>query len=112
MACIFCRIAAKELPSKVVFEDPEVLAIVDINPQAPVHLLVMPRLHIPDLGETTVPHMALLGKLVLVAKDLAVKYKLQPGFRLVMNNGRLAGQTVDHIHVHLLGGRQMTWPPG
>ena len=102
----------KQLPAKTVFEDTEVFAIVDINPQAPVHLLVVPRLHIPELKDTAVPHMALLGKLMLVAKDLAVKYKLDQGFRLVVNNGRLAGQTVDHVHLHLLGGRQLNWPPG
>ena len=111
-SCVFCRIALKELPAKLVFEDPEVMAIVDINPQAPVHLLIMPRLHIPDLKETNVPHMALLGKLILVAKDLAAKYKLDGGYRMVLNNGRQAGQTVDHLHLHVLGGRQMNWPPG
>ena len=96
----------------MVFEDPEVMSFMDINPQAPVHLLVVPKPHIPSLLASNVMHMGLFGKMLLVAKDLAVKYKCQDGFRLVINTGPKAGMTVDHVHLHLLSGRQMNWPPG
>ncbi len=110
--CVFCRIAAGELPAKIVHDEPEVFAISDINPQAPVHLLIVPRAHIPALSEAEPAQAGLLGKLLLVARDLAKKYKLDKGFRVVMNNGRQAGQSVDHVHFHVLGGRSMNWPPG
>ena len=112
MACIFCKIALKEVPTKAVFEDPELVVIEDINPQAPVHMLVIPRIHMPSVLDAQFPHMGLLGKMILVAKDLAVKYNLQDGFRMVLNTGVRAGQTVPHIHLHVLAGRQMNWPPG
>ncbi len=85
--CIFCRIAAKEIQSKIVFEDPELVAFEDLNPQAPIHILVIPRVHMAFLTQAGLPHMGLLGKMMLVAKDLAVKLNAQDGFRLVLNNG-------------------------
>ena len=110
--CVFCRIAMRELPAKFVFEDPEVMAFPDLNPQAPVHILIVPKMHFTSVLDAGVPHMGLLGKLILVAKDLAIKYKCQDGFRLVFNSGPRAGQEVPHIHLHLLSGREMNWPPG
>ena len=111
-ACLFCRIASGEVPARTVFEDGEVLAFKDINPQAPTHLLVIPKKHIPALSAAGDEDAALLGKLQLVARDLAKLGKLENGFRVVTNNGRGAGQSVDHLHYHVLGGRRLTWPPG
>jgi histidine triad (HIT) family protein len=95
-----------------VFEDDDLIAIKDINPQAPTHLLIIPKKHISGLSAAGDEDAALLGKLQLAARDLARRGKLEAGFRVVVNNGRGAGQTVDHIHYHLLAGRRMAWPPG
>lgn len=111
-ACLFCRIVAGEIPAKVVHDDEDVLAFRDISPQAPVHVLLIPKRHIASVGDATEEDTALLGKLLLVAKGIAEKEGIASGFRLVTNRGAEAGQSVFHLHVHLLGGRPMGWPPG
>lgn len=109
--CLFCRIIRKEIPAKLVAEDEHCVAFRDINPQAPVHLLIIPREHVPSLNEATDP--AMLGRLSLMAADLARKEGIsESGYRTVVNTNGHAGQTVFHIHLHLLGGRSMHWPPG
>lgn len=111
--CLFCKIAQKEIPSTIVYEDEAVLAFRDINPQAPVHILIIPKKHISALATTTDADFNLIGKLLQVAKQLAVQEKIDhTGYRVVLNNGKAAGQAVEHIHFHLLGGRDLTWPPG
>lgn len=111
--CIFCKIIARQQPAKIVYEDEQVVAIEDIRPQAPVHLLVMPRKHLPSLKEANNSDGPLLGHLFTVTAQLARERQLEArGFRTVINNGPWAGQTVDHLHVHLLGGRVFHWPPG
>jgi histidine triad (HIT) family protein len=112
MACLFCKIVAGEIPSKKVFEDDRVYAFRDINPQAATHILVVPRKHVASLVETTVEDQEMLGYLQLVAARIAKSEGLSQGFRTVINTGPDGGQTVDHLHVHLLGGRPMMWPPG
>ena len=109
--CLFCRIVRKEIPAKLVAEDEHCVAFRDINPQAPVHLLVIPREHVPSLEETDDP--ALVGRLALLAAELAQKEGIaESGYRMVVNTNADAGQTVFHVHLHLLGGRPMGWPPG
>ncbi|MDA8129918.1 MAG: histidine triad nucleotide-binding protein [Elusimicrobia bacterium] len=110
--CIFCKIASGEVNSKVVYEDPDILAFLDLNPQAPTHVLIIPRRHIDRLSAVSDADAELLGKLQLAAARTAKLLKVEGGFRLVTNNGRGAGQAVDHLHYHLLGGRKMLWPPG
>jgi histidine triad (HIT) family protein len=110
--CLFCRIVAGEIPSAKVHEDDLVVAIRDINPQAPTHVLVMPVAHVASAADLTDADGPLLGRLFAVAGDLARREGLDDGWRLVSNVGRDGGQSVDHLHVHLLGGRPMTWPPG
>ena len=111
--CIFCLIAAKEIPADLVYEDDEVVAFRDLNPQAPVHLLVIPRKHLRGLDAAGPGDEALLGRLALVAAQLAAPEGLgDSGYRVVGNNGPDAGQAVDHVHYHVIGGRKMTWPPG
>ena len=110
--CLFCKIAAKQIPAKLVYEDAEVFAFADVNPQAPTHLLVCPRRHFASLHEATPEDQAVLGKLALVAAQLARERKLEKGYRTVINTGSGAGQTVFHLHMHLLGGRSFLWPPG
>ena len=112
MACLFCKIVAGEIPSKKVFEDDRVYAFRDINPQAPTHILIVPRKHVASLAETTAEDQEMLGYLYLVAARMAKSEGLSKGFRTVINTGPDGGQTVDHLHVHLLGGRAMMWPPG
>ena len=112
MACLFCKIVAGEIPSKKVFEDELTYAFRDINPQAPTHILVVPRKHIASLAELEPADRDLIGYLHLVASRIAKSEKLSKGYRTVINTGSDGGQTVDHLHVHLLGGRAMTWPPG
>ncbi|HJP71765.1 MAG TPA: histidine triad nucleotide-binding protein [Candidatus Limnocylindria bacterium] len=110
--CLFCRIVAGDIPSDRVFEDDEVIAFRDINPQAPTHVLAIPRRHIADasaLAETDGP---LLARLFGVLRDVADAEGLHDGYRIVTNVGPDAGQTVFHLHLHLLGGRPMSWPPG
>lgn len=110
--CIFCKIAAGELGTELVLENDHVVAFHDLNPQAPVHLLIIPKQHIPSLAEVGESEQELLGSIQLVAQELAVKFKLNTGFRLVINCGPDGGQTVPHLHYHLLGGRELQWPPG
>jgi histidine triad (HIT) family protein len=110
--CIFCKIAAKQIPAKLIYDDSEVFAFDDIGPQAPTHLLICPRKHIESLGATTEADAAILGKLLTVAVKLGRERNLTNGYRTVINNGEHGGQSVAHLHVHLLGGRPMRWPPG
>jgi histidine triad (HIT) family protein len=110
--CLFCKIAAKEIPSKIVYEDDEVFAFEDIGPQAPTHILICPRKHFGSLNEAGLEDQAVLGKLQLIAAQLARKRNLLAGYRTVLNSGEGAGQSVFHLHLHLLGGRAFRWPPG
>ncbi len=112
MDCIFCKIARGTIPAKKAYEDDLCLAFHDLNPQAPTHLLVVPRQHLISLAHATPQHAALLGHLLQVTAQLAGDLGLSNGFRAVLNSGTDGGQTVDHLHVHLLGGRPMGWPPG
>ena len=109
--CIFCKIAAKEIPSKIVFENEELVAFHDISPQAPVHIIIIPRTHIETLEKLNDENYDITGKLILAASKIAKDLKLE-GYRLVLNCNEIAGQSVFHIHCHLLGGRPMHWPPG
>ena len=112
-ACLFCRIATRTLPAEIVAETEGLLAVKDVNPQAPTHLLVIPTEHIPTVADTTESHTQLLGHAIHFANRLAHQYQLdQSGYRLVINCGPGAGQTVFHLHLHLLGGRPFRWPPG
>jgi histidine triad (HIT) family protein len=110
--CLFCKIAAKQIQSKVVYEDKEIFAFEDIAPQAPTHILLCPRKHFASLDKAVAEDQALLGKLQLVAAELARNRNLLEGYRTVVNTGAGAGQSVFHLHVHLLGGRAFRWPPG
>jgi histidine triad (HIT) family protein len=110
--CLFCRIVAGEIPAARVHEDDLVVAIRDINPQAPTHVLVMPVAHVRSAADLTDADGPLLGRLFAVAARIAADEGLAGGWRLVSNVGQDAGQSVDHLHVHLLGGRPMHWPPG
>jgi histidine triad (HIT) family protein len=109
---IFQRIIDREIPSKIEHEDEHCIVIRDIQPQAPVHLLIVPKKPIPRVGEVAAGDEPLLGHLLFVAQLVAKKLNLAKGFRLVINNGPDACESVPHLHVHLLAGRQMTWPPG
>jgi histidine triad (HIT) family protein len=111
--CLFCKIARKEIPSKLLYEDADVVAFEDINPQAPVHALVVPRRHIPSLNDLTPADDAIVGKLARVAASIAQERGIaEPGWRSVVNVGREGGQLVFHVHMHCMGGRPMFWPPG
>ena len=109
---LFQKIADKEIPAKLVYEDDVCIAFHDIAPQAPTHILVVPRKPIPRVGAATVEDQATLGHLLLTAGNVARELGLENGFRTVINNGPDAGETVPHLHVHVLGGRPMTWSPG
>jgi histidine triad (HIT) family protein len=111
--CLFCRIIAGEIPSRKVYEDDLAFAFNDINPQAPTHVLIIPKKHIASLNEAAPDDEALLGRLTLLASKLADQLGIvDGGYRMVINTGAGAGQSVWHIHIHLLGGRVMNWPPG
>lgn len=111
--CLFCKIVSKEIPAKVVYEDDKLIAIEDINPAAPTHLLLITREHIAGLNDVTEENEQLLGHIQLVASHLAKKLGLsEQGYRLISNCGKWGGQDVLHIHYHLLGGRELGWPPG
>jgi histidine triad (HIT) family protein len=112
MSCPFCRIAEGSIPSTPVFQDDRVYAFADINPKAPTHILIIPREHIASLHDTDESHRALLGHLMGTAAEIAKQKGLNEGYRVVVNIGGHGGQTVDHLHLHLLAGRPMTWPPG
>jgi histidine triad (HIT) family protein len=109
---IFEKIIAREIPSKIIWEDDDTIAFHDVNPQAPVHVLIVPKRVVPRLTEATENDRALLGKLLLVARDIAKKLDLSRGYRVVINSGPDAGESVPHLHVHLLGKRALAWPPG
>ena len=110
--CVFCRIAAGEIPARIVHEDELVVAFHDLSPVSPTHLLVIPKRHISSLADARADDEGLLGRLVAVAGELARERQLTGGFRVVLNAGADAGQSVDHLHLHLLGGRPFSWPPG
>lgn len=111
--CIFCKIAAGEFNTEFLYEDEEIVAFRDVNPQAPVHILVIPREHIARINQLGESNRMLAGKLILIATRLAQDEEIsENGYRLVFNCGPDGGQEVEHIHLHLLGGRQMNWPPG
>jgi histidine triad (HIT) family protein len=110
--CLFCRIVNGEIPANKVYEDEQAIAFEDINPQAPTHLLIIPRKHIVGLKEATAEDAELLGYCHLVAAKIARQRNIEDGYRTVYNVGPRAGQSVFHIHLHLLGGRDLRWPPG
>lgn len=111
--CIFCKIVSKSIPAKVLFEDEDLVAFHDLNPTAPVHVLVIPKKHIAGLGDASAEDALLLGKLLVAARRVAEETGVaQSGFRTVINHGQHAGQSVFHVHVHVIGGRAMAWPPG
>jgi len=110
--CLFCRINRREIPAQLVYDDEEICAFEDIQPQAPTHILICPRKHLVSLADAGTGDAAMLGRMQLVAAKLAAERKLTDGYRTVFNNGRGAGQSVFHLHLHLLGGRAFKWPPG
>jgi histidine triad (HIT) family protein len=110
--CLFCKIVKGEIPSKKIRDDEEVLAFHDINPQAPSHVLIIPKRHIDSLDAAQAEDAALLGRLLLTARELAEELGISGGYRVVNNCGAPAGQSVFHVHFHLLGGRPLGWPPG
>ena len=113
MSCLFCRIVAGELPARKVFEDDQVVAFHDVNPQAPVHVLIVPRAHIATLNDLSAEHDPLIGVMLRRAAAIAADLGLaERGYRTVFNCNRDAGQSVFHIHLHVLGGRSLHWPPG
>jgi histidine triad (HIT) family protein len=112
MSCLFCKIIEGTIPSTPVYQDELCYAFADINPKAPVHVLIVPREHIGSLAEAGEDNKPLLGHLLWAAADIARKKGLKDGYRVVVNTGEDSGQTVDHLHLHLLGGRSLTWPPG
>jgi histidine triad (HIT) family protein len=112
MSCLFCRIVEGEIPSTPIFEDDLAYAFADVGPKAPVHILVIPREHISSMIDVDEGKKALLGHLMWVAAKIARDKGLGSGYRIVVNTGADGGQTVDHLHLHLLGGRAMAWPPG
>jgi histidine triad (HIT) family protein len=109
-SCLFCRIVRGEIPAKIVREDEHTVAFRDIDPKAPTHILVIPREHVASLDEANDP--TLVGRLMLAAAEIARSEGITGGYRTVVNTGAGAGQTVFHLHLHLLGGRKLTWPPG
>jgi histidine triad (HIT) family protein len=111
--CLFCKVAKKEIPAKILFEDDDLVAFWDIKPMAPKHALVIPKRHVESLNHVSSDDAALLGKLLVAAKRVASEAGIEAsGWRAVVNNGPDAGQSVFHVHVHVLGGRSMAWPPG
>ncbi len=110
--CLFCRIVRGEIPAKKVYEDEDVFAFEDIQPQAPTHVLVVPKKHFAGLKEAVGEHAELIGRCHLAAARIARQRKIEQGYRTVLNVGPDAGQSVFHLHVHLLGGRSLSWPPG
>ncbi|HEX3659810.1 MAG TPA: histidine triad nucleotide-binding protein [Acidobacteriaceae bacterium] len=112
MDCLFCKIVAGQIPSKKVYEDDAVFAFHDIDPKAPKHILVIPKKHLASLADAQLADEALLGHILTTAAAIAREQRLGKGYRVVISTGPEGGQTVDHLHLHLLGGRQMHWPPG
>ncbi|GAQ25547.1 MULTISPECIES: histidine triad nucleotide-binding protein [Tepidanaerobacter] len=113
MDCVFCKIINKEIPAKIVYEDEDLIAINDANPQAPIHLLLIPKQHLKSIMEINDENAQILEQIIKLAQKLAGEFGIdEKGFRLVVNTGNDGGQTVPHLHFHLLGGRFMKWPPG
>jgi histidine triad (HIT) family protein len=112
MDCIFCKIVAGQIPSRKVMEDEHIFAFHDIDPKAPTHILLVPKKHIASLAEAESADHAVLGHLLLKAAQVAREQGLAQGYRVIISTGPQGGQTVDHLHLHVLGGRQMHWPPG
>ncbi len=112
MDCLFCKIAAGDIPCTKVYEDETVLAFKDIDPQAPFHVLMIPKEHIASAGEITSQNSGVVAHIFEIAASLAKEYNLEKGFRLVTNCGQEGGQTVAHLHFHMLAGRNLGWPPG
>jgi histidine triad (HIT) family protein len=111
--CIFCKMVRKEIPAKIVFEDNKILAFEDANPQAPVHIVIIPKAHIDKVSDINEEFVHMAGRLVLAAKDIAKTRRIEgSGYRIVINCNSDGGQAVFHLHLHLLGGRALTWPPG
>ena len=110
--CVFCKIANGEIPSKKAYEDDQILAFYDLDPQAPTHVLIIPKEHIQSAKDITPENSAVVAHIFEVAAKLAGEFQLENGFRIVTNCGEDGGQTVPHLHFHLLGGRSMKWPPG
>ena len=110
--CLFCKIVNGDIPAKIAHTDDQCVAFEDINPQAPTHMLIVPRKHVPSLNELTPAEAGVIGHLHLVAAKLARQHGLTEGYRTLFNTGKAAGQTVFHIHLHLVGGRPLGWPPG
>lgn len=111
--CVFCKIASGQAHANKLYEDSDVIAFYDINPQAPVHILIIPRKHIKNLLDVNKQDETFLSKLLMIATMLAKQQKIaETGYRIVVNTNRNAGQSVDHLHIHILGGRAMGWPPG
>lgn len=110
--CLFCKIASGEIPSNKAYEDDKILAFYDLDPQAPVHVLVIPKKHMDSLDDTKPEDAELLSHIMLKIKEIAKSLGLENGYRVVINTGDDGGQTVKHLHVHILGKRKMTWPPG
>lgn len=108
--CIFCKIVDKELPSRIIYEDNKFIAFKDVNPKAPVHLLIIPKKHIPSVNHIKSRDVGLIGEIILIAQKIAKKEGVsKSGYRLIFNIGKNAGQTVDHLHLHLLGGKKLPW---
>ena len=110
--CVFCRIVQGQAPAHILYQDEDVTAFRDLHPQAPVHILVIPNRHIAGVAQVELEDAAVLGRLFIVARHLAEQEGMVDGYLLVVNNGHGAGQSVYHLHMHLLGGRQLEWPPG
>jgi histidine triad (HIT) family protein len=110
--CIFCKIGKGDIPAKLLYQDDDLFAFRDISPQAPTHILICPRKHVVSLDDAVAEDAAWLGRALLVASQLAKEQGLTAGYRTVINNGEGAGQSVSHLHVHVLGGRDFRWPPG
>ena len=109
---LFLKIINKEIPANIIYEDDDILAFEDINPQAPTHILIIPKKHIAKLSDVDISDQKMLGHMLIKASEIAVNLKLDNTFRLVINNGANAGQSVFHLHMHLLSGRSFSWPPG
>lgn len=110
--CLFCKIAQKEIPSKIVYEDDKIIAFNDVDPQAPVHILVIPKKHLESLDDVDEKDIELLGYIMYKIHDIAKDAGIKNGYRVISNNGEDAFQTVKHMHFHILGKRKLTWPPG
>ncbi len=113
MSCLFCKIISREIPAKIVFEDKKILAFNDINPQAPVHILIIPKKHIAKISDLEESDKGIISEIIFRANKIAKEKEIiESGYRLIINNNKDAGQEVFHIHLHLLGGRKLHWPPG